>query len=226
MTQCISRRACADRDTFRLLGSKGENKYHIWTEYRCPNMVSNNTETCVECSHKIPKWKYQANSKCDHGVIGGPYTTDSKLYGSPYYLEKIKEGYIIKPEDEIRAKEAVTKASSDMPARKVKVETVTAEPVKKQRKPRVTKTQVVPTVTMSSTPLPAKFVEVVAPPLVVDEFIVVKVKKIRCQGKDYYFDSMSGKLYKCMEDGVGDYCGRYNEEAEIIDATYPDSDNE
>ena len=84
----------------------------------------------------------------------------------------------------------------------------------------------VPTITTSSTPLPAKFVEVVAPPLVVDEFIVVKVKKVRCQGKDYYFDSTSGKLYKCMEDGVGDYCGRYNEEAEIIDATYPDSDNE
>jgi len=148
------------------------------------------------------------------------------LYGSQFYLDKIKEGYIIKPEDEIRAKEAVTKACSDMPPRKVNAETVTAEPVKKQRKPRTTKTPVVPTITTSSKPLPAKFVEVVAPPLVVDEFIVVKVKKVRCQGKDYYFDSTSGKLYKCMEDGVGDYCGRYNEEAEIIDATYPDSDNE
>ena len=89
MLTCISRRACADRYDFRLTNKNGEVGKHIWTEYRCPNAVSVEDGMCSDCSVKIKKYKYQAAQKCDHGVVGGPYTNDSKLYGSPYYLSLI-----------------------------------------------------------------------------------------------------------------------------------------
>jgi hypothetical protein len=69
-------------------------------------------------------------------------------------------------------------------------------------------------------------VESTEPPLVVEDIIRVKVKKIRHQGKDYYFDGNSGKLYTATKDGVGKYAGRYDEETSTINTSYPDSDKE
>jgi hypothetical protein len=69
-------------------------------------------------------------------------------------------------------------------------------------------------------------VESTEAPLVVDDIITVKVKKIRHQGKDYYFDGNSGKLYSATKNGVGKYAGRYDEEADSINTSYPDSDEE
>jgi hypothetical protein len=69
-------------------------------------------------------------------------------------------------------------------------------------------------------------VESTEAPLIVEDIIRVKVKKIRHQGKDYYFDSNSGKLYSATKDGVGKYAGRYDEETATINTAYPDSDEE
>ena len=264
MSTCISRRAHADRNTFRLINDKGENGRQIWIEYRCPNVVSGENEICVGCSVKLPKYKYQANQKCNHGIINGPYHSDSKLYGSPYYLNEVKNGWRASETDEFRAKAAVDKALSMAPRKKSQVVAepvltpvpepiapavvntqtiVTAEPVVEEKKKRayvrkkplearVSKTKKVeillpqaPVLEIPSDICP-KFVEVVAPPITITDFVVVKVKKIKCQGKDYYYDSSSGKVYGISVNGVGAYKGRFKEDDDVVDTTFPDSDCE
>jgi len=189
-------------------------------------------------------YKYQANQKCDHGFVGGPYPKDSKLYGSPYYLNCIKNGCTISEADEQRAKEAIIKATSEMPKKTViepsDVSTIIAAPAATTAKPVKKATKIIKV--KSSIPVleaPAEIATVATPsllkpimvesteaPLIVEDIIRVKVKKIRHQGKDYYFDGNSSKLYAATKDGIGKYAGRYNEETETINTSYPDSDNE
>ena len=271
--QCISRRACADRDTIRLLDKQGNPGRHVWVEYRCPSIVPGGMEICHDCSYKLPKYKYQANQKCDHGTIGGPYPSDSKLYGSAFYLKLLKEGWRISEADEIRAKAAVDKAT--MGRKKVvvvaepvatlvaepvatvtpkqpiadPVTTVAPEPVKTKRtykkktpeekaakaakaiksgKPVNLKLDILLPIPPPVTEVPCdpKFIESVAPPIAIDEFVTVKVKKMTIQGKPYYYHANSGKLYGISVNGVGGYKGRYNAEEDTIDTTFPDSDLE
>ena len=111
MTTCTSRRVRADNDHYRFkLYKEADGKEvignYIWIESRCPNLVSGDKTVCVNCEVKIPNYKYLTTSKCDHGTVGGPYPSDSKVYGSPYYLNKLKQGWKIREADEIRAKEA------------------------------------------------------------------------------------------------------------------------
>ena len=276
MATCISRRAYADRETIRLIDEDGKPGRHIWLEYRCPNKVSKEDEVCADCSYKLPKYKYQANQKCNHGIVGGPYPADSKLYGSPFYEKQIKSGWKILDIDEIRAKAEVDKASRGMGRKKTVPAAVdTAEPksvaavaapepkpepepmaapiaalvpVKQKRaykkktpeekiakavkaaksgKPAALKLDVImptpPPVT--ETPCDPKFIEVVAPPIMITDFVTVKVKKMKCQGKDYYHDAASGKLYGISVNGVGAYKGRYNAEEDAV-VNFPDSDEE
>lgn len=275
MLTCISRRACADRNTFRMTNSKGETGKHIWTEYRCPNAVSKENDICVDCSIKLPKYKFQANQKCNHGQVGGPYPADSKLYGSEYYLKEIKAGWVPLEADEIRAKAAVHKAS--MGRKKVQPVSATLEQpvveqpvvqqpvvtletvVEKKKRPynrkkplasaetktddspakpvlpklktprakKIIPTEVLlPQIAVVENPLEPKFIEVVAPPITITECVVVKVKKLKSQGKEYYYDSASGKVYGISVNGVGAYKGRYKEEDDMVDTTFPDSDEE
>jgi hypothetical protein len=268
MTTCISRRACADRNTIRLINEKGQIGKHIWTEYRCPNVVSVEGIVCVGCATKVPKYKYQAQQKCDHGTVDGPYPSDSKLYGSPYYEREIKAGWLIAESDEIRAKAAVIQAcmgrkktveqplqvvepiiaplvtteipkvDPDVPKKKraynrkvplkpkepKEPDVETTKPEKKAGRPR--KVLPVETAKPIENPLDPKLIEIIAPPLTITECIVVKVKKMRVEGKEYYYDSLSGKLYGVSVNGVGAYKGRYNAETEVLDTTFPDSDCE
>lgn len=253
MTTCISRRACSDKYSFPL-SKDGKTKNFVWTEYRCPNEVPEGIKTCVECSIKITKYKYQSVPKCDHGLVGGPYPVGSKLYGSPYYIDLIKKGWTILETDEKRAKDAIAKAISDMPAKKVITDTVinssvstnvvvetlvaSPTPAKKPRKPRVAKSTtksvipVVNTVVKDTIALAVQsnekaiMVESNNSPIIVSETIVVKLTKIKYNGKEYYFDSSSGKLYEKTSAGVGPYKGRYNTETEKLNTEYPDSDEE
>jgi hypothetical protein len=226
---------------------EGKEGKYIWTEFRCPNVVSEGVKVCADCSKKLPKYKYQSNQKCDHGLIGGPYPEDSKLYGSPFYLKQIKEGFAPLEADERRAKEAVIKATSNMPKKKV-VEpsvlvvpsvpkgpvapTVPLAPVKAPKKPKAAKTKAVPPPPNSNTSVPseplkpATMLESMETPVHVSEIIVVKVRKIKHKGKEYCFDQDSGKLYSLLPDGVGPYVGRYKLETDTLDTGYPDSDVE
>ena len=243
MSTCISRRACPDKLSFRLM-KDGKQKFTIFTEYRCPNPVEG-AKVCGECSTKLPMYKYQANQKCDHGFVGGPYPKDSKLYGSPYYLNCIKNGCTISEVDEQRAKEAIIKAGSEMPKKTVVSDTAVATgvaapvtaPVKSEKKTKkvikvkssipVLETPVAEVIAATTVTLvKPTMVESTEAPLVIEDIIRVKVKKIRHQGKDYYFDGNSGKLYSATKNGVGKYAGRYDEEADSINTSYPDSDEE
>ena len=250
MAMCTSRRACADRNSFRLYMEKDgktlEGKY-IWTEHRCPNVASLlNGKACVECAVKLPKHKYQANPKCDHGFVDGPYPSDSKLYGSPFYLKQIKEGWKIREPDETRAKEAQITASSTMPKKVAKSdqgllqqeEPVVVAPVKKPKQPRKVKLKKnsndveltgpapAPIEPPSTNFGPAKFLEAMTVPIKIEDVIIVKVRKITCEGKEYYFDSLSGKAYAATAAGVGAYKGRYDPETERLTTGFPDSDLE
>ena len=129
---CIARRACADRNSFKLYREEGgtiKEANYIWTEYRCTNQAGSakNPDYCSECAVKIPGFKYVANPKCDHGYVGGPYPKESKLYGSPYYLLKSKEGWKIREQDEKRAKEYQEKANSMAPKKKTTAPASTSE---------------------------------------------------------------------------------------------------
>lgn len=281
MATCISRRAYADRETIRLIGEDGKPGRHIWLEYRCPNKVSKEDEVCTDCSHKLPKYKYQANQKCNHGIVGGPYPADSKLYGSPFYEKQIKSGWKILDIDEIRAKAEVDKACRGMGRKKAAPAVVMAKPdephvaapepepvasmamasptpnepaepvpaVAKQKrtykkktpeekiakavkaaksgKPAALKLDVIMPVAppVTETTCDPKFIEAIAPPIMITDFVTVKVKKMKCQGKDYYHDAASGKLYGISVNGVGAYKGRYNAEEDTV-VNFPDSDDE
>ena len=244
MATCLSRRACPDKVAFRLL-KDGKQKFTIFTEYRCPNQVEGGSKVCEECSKKLPMYKYQANQKCDHGFIGGPYPKDSKLYGSPYYLNCIKNGCTISEADERRAKEAMSKAGSEMPKKTITTPsdssiavtapvTAAVKPAKKAIKKVIKVTSKIPVLempvaevsTVISTLVKPIMVESTEAPIIVEEIIHVKVKKIRHQGKDYYFDSNSGKVYSATTNGVGKYTGRYNDETATLNTEYPDSDEE
>ena len=251
---CTSRRACSDRNSFRLYktvdGKVIDGKY-IWTEYRCRTVAVEGSKTCIECAVKLPKHKYQSSPKCDHGYINGPYPSDSKLYGSPFYMKQLKDGWLIKEADELRAKEAILTASSSMPKKQtaktdVEPEAVIVAPIKPKqpRKIKLAKNateavlttvppvmpsaipSAMPSAIPSAIPSEAKFVEQMTPPIKVHDVITVKVKKIRCEGKEYYFDSMSGKAYAALTNGVGPYRGRYDPEAETLSKDFPDSDVE
>ena len=237
MATCISRRACADRKSFRLF-KDGKEKLTIFTEFRCTNLVEGVSKVCEGCSKKLPMHKYQANQKCDHGIIGGPYPADSKLYGSPYYLKCIKAGFTILEADERRAKEAMLNACSGMP-KKTSSEPIELpvpskiEPVKVRapsKKPIKIKTSIPviesPAAEPASVTVMPIMVESTEAPITVEEVIRVKVKKIRHQAKYYYFDRNSLKLYAATANGVGKYVGRYNEETSVLNSTQPDSDEE
>ena len=240
MSSCIARRAHPDKKSFRLVMNGKEGKY-IWTEYKCPNVVSEGTSLCSECCKKLPKHKYQSNPKCDHGIVGGPYPADSKLYGSPFYIKQLKEGWTISEADETRAKEAVAKALSEMARKKVvateqpvvvptAVVAAVAPVVVTPKKPRVYKKKsVIPDISpvaadpQAAVEVKAQMLESMSPPIIVAETIIVKVSKIKCQGKEYYLDSKSSKLYEVTKTGVGAYKGRYKSE-QLHEC--PDSDDE
>ena len=284
MATCISRRACKDKEAFKMINGKGQFGRLIWTELRCQNEVSVEGTICAACLNKVPKFKYQAQPRCDHGVVGGPYPADSKLYGSPYFLKGLKDGWFLAEPDEIRAKAAIHKACSNMPPRKkVLSETIplvqdvpvaqdvpVTQPTKQKRaynrkKPLEVKApvepeakpetkveakpeaavpkkkgpkgpigprgpkKVIPKVEIAKpleNPLEPKLIEIPATPLSITDWIGVKVKKLRIEGKDYYHDAISGKLYGVSVNGVGAYKGRYNAEKDAVDTNFPDSDCE
>lgn len=232
MSFCISRRACADRYSLRMVNSEGKVGKYIWTEYRCPNVVPEGQAVCTSCKEKVPMYKTQATAKCDHGNIGGIYPLDSKLYGSPYYLKQVKAGFFLKPEDETRAKECIEKALSNMPPKKkegeVKEKKVKKEKSEKSEKAEKAEKPVFKLKKKEPETTVLKFIEEMSPTIYIEDenIIDVTVKPIKVKGVSYYFDASSGKVYEFLETGVGRYKGRYSEETNELNTTYPDSDEE
>jgi hypothetical protein len=241
-------------------------KNQVGIEKCCPNEAKSGEMFCDGHLSRNNDKKNQATFTTDHGVVGGPYTANSKLYGSQYYLDLLKDGWLARPEDEAKAKAAVDSAISEskMPAKKegapkvprVKktkevnpdVEASTEEKPKKKTM-RVSKKKAAEVVEeggnenpVEPTPPPVitkptgpvMFREKMTAPKVYDEsqVKVVKVKKTRVDGKEYYWAPSTDKLYSIMANGgFGYYKGRYvapTEEggAPHLDTSYPDSDVE
>ena len=218
--QCIARRACPDKHNFKLFKEENgivKEARQIWTEFRCPNMASDKT-LCSGCTNKPFRDKYQALADFDHGLVGGPYTKQSKLYGSDYYLKCIKSGWKIREADEQRAKEAQQKSSMQAEASALK-QPKRRLTIKKGSKPEASKGE-------PENQLTAEFVESKTQPIVIENIVVVKVKKIRTGDSDYYYDEKSGKVYGVSTKGVGPYKGRYSCKTDTVDVSYPDSDVE
>lgn len=142
------------------------------------------------------------------------------------YTKKVKEEPVEGVKQEVKADPEV-KAQPE----------VNADPEVKQkrkytkktdvRKPRTKKIEVaLPDIPVVQNPLEPKFVEIMSSPITLTDFVVVKVKKLKIQGKDYYYDSASGKIYGVSVNGVGAYKGRYKVEDDVVDTTFPDSDCE
>jgi len=245
---CSARRACSDRNSFQLYQEDAggiKERFYIWTEYRCPNQAGSakNPRYCSECAIKVPAYKYQRTPKCDHGYVGGPYPTDSKLYGSPYYLAKIEEGWKIRESDEKRAKECQEKANSMAPKKKTTVATtettteIPTVPLVAEVKPKVprklkvakkapSKVEAATDISLPIASGPATYIESTLAPLIVTDVIRVKVKKIKISGTEYFLDSKTHKVYGISKNGVGPYKGRYHSEEGTLDSSYPDSDAE
>jgi hypothetical protein len=118
-------------------------------------------------------------------------------------------------------KKPLEKKTEDTPAKTV------LPKLKAHRAKKILPTEVLlPQIAVVENTLEPKFIEVVAPPITITDFVVVKVKKLKSQGKDYYYDSASGKVYGISVNGVGAYKGRYKEEDDVVDTTFPDSDDE
>ena len=218
-------------------------KYQIGIEKCCDHEAIPGEKVCKHHVSRIPDRKYQAASTTDHGFLGGPYTSNSKLYGSAFYLDLIKKGWKIREADELRAKEAIQKAlSNEMPSKKPKApaatsttETTEATEVKpkaprkiplKKTKPAV---EMIPVIVPSTEP--AHFVEEMTAPILATETITVKVRKMKIEGKEYYVAGSTGKVYAVTKDGVGEYKGRYvepedEEGSAKLNTAYPDSDVE
>jgi hypothetical protein len=211
-------------------------KYQIGIEKCCENESLPGEKVCRHHVSRIPDRKYQAASTTDHGFLGGPYTSNSKLYGSQFYLDLIKKGWKIREQDELRAKEAIQNAlSNTMPPKKTKApaDATTAEtkpkaPRKITLKKKPVEAETIPAVAPSTEP--TQFVEKMTAPIIVSETITVKVRKMKIEGKEYYVASSTGKVYAVAKDGVGDYKGRYvepqDEESAKLNTEYPDSDVE
>ncbi len=222
-------------------------KFQIGIEKGCQFEAAPGQIVCFDHIKRIADKKYQAASTTDHGILGGPYTSNSKLYGSPYYLDLLKKGWKIKPEDKERAKAAIEKACSNMPPKKSKVPVVaeaaapavTEEKPKAVRKIRVSKKAAAAAAAVDP-PLPVQSIVTEAPtlteamsvPIVPQEVVRVKVKKMRLEGKEYFVAMNSGKVYTIGSHGMPEkYKGRYvapadSESSAKLDTNYPDSDAE
>ncbi len=241
---------------YRVIDGKKKTRHQVGIEKPCTNYALPGSQVCADHIRRDPTKKNQATFDFDHGLIGGPYTVSSRLYGSPAYLNLIKEGWLIEPSDEERAKAAQEKARSEpMAPRKSKktadpsistetVATVSSiiqvpvpqepEPTKKvARKVRVSK-KALAEVTPSEVPqvkavdIP-QLLESMTTPIVPFEVVKVKVKKVRLEGKDYYLAPSTGKVYTIGSHGMPDkYRGRYlvTEDSTKLDTAYPDSDVE
>jgi hypothetical protein len=72
-----------------------------------------------------------------------------------------------------------------------------------------------------------KAVEALVPLKEPVEVVTIKVKKVRLNGKPYFLDSKKQKVYSVGADGLPhQYVGRWNNEDEKMDTSYPDSDRE
>ena len=223
-TQCMAWRVKDDHMPRFIDGCK----FHI--PYRCDGKPIQGDKVCGICANKREKPKPTKNKNHPSqwwGTIDEPIKNIGALksvaYGSPWFVEKVKAGYTISPEDMARAK----KALQDTAMAAVPLPEVTAPTEKKKRAPKAKKE---PEAKEEPKKVKVKKAEVTQPvaivqeePIEPEEVHVVQVFKKELNGKQYYYDSKKKKVY---EPSTFKYIGRWDAAKESIITSIPDSDAE
>lgn len=82
---------CKKRLTYKtLLARFGDGKHRFYLESVCGLPVNDpNSNLCAHCTGVVQQTKTQDVGTFPHGLVTGPYTKESHLYDSPWYLAKV-----------------------------------------------------------------------------------------------------------------------------------------
>jgi hypothetical protein len=82
---------CKKRLTYKtLLVRFGDGKHRFYLESVCGSSISDPTSNlCAHCTGVVQQTKTQDVGTFPHGLVTGPYTKESHLYDSPWYLAKV-----------------------------------------------------------------------------------------------------------------------------------------
>ena len=68
----------------------GDGKHRFYLESVCGSSISDPTSNlCAHCTGVVQQTKTQDVGTFPHGLVTGPYTKESHLYDSPWYLAKV-----------------------------------------------------------------------------------------------------------------------------------------
>ena len=199
MSQCLSR---ITYESEKL--PFGDGKHYFYLELQCDRI--SDEALCNKCCLKR-KTNVQESRFFDHGSVNGPYTENSHIFDTPWYIKSVKAYGTPTHEVLEKAMEAQSKARGK------------GGSVKVVRKPASPKTVIVDTGIMI---LPLnKMVESNDEPLEVDSVVKVTLKSLVVNEVKYWLDSDSGKVYNRLSTGgKGNYVGHWNGEAisEVADS--------
>ena len=172
-----------------------DRKHYFYTEFACGNAADN--ELCKRCIKK----------PSEHGLVSGAYMPKSHIFGSAWYLDKVKA--YGRPDKDIleKAMEAQKLARTGKRVSVVKKGTAVIEPD--------TSARVLPL---------DKMVESMDEPIQVESVLRITLRPFMHNGVAYVRDSDREKIYKRLPSGKIEYIGRWDGEAIMKDV--PDSDND
>ena len=172
-----------------------DRKHYFYTEFACGNAAEE--DLCKRCSKKPP----------EHGLVSGPYIPKSHIFGSAWYLDKVK-AYGTPDRDILeKAMEAQKLARAGKRVSIIKKGTAVIEPDN------------------SAKVLPLdKMVESMDEPIQVESVLRITLRPFTHNDVAYWRDSDREKIYKRLPNGKIDYIGRWDGEA--IQKGVPDSDND
>jgi hypothetical protein len=114
-------RWCTKRITSpKLLLRFGDGKHRFFLESVCGVTFEGTEEWCQTCRDLPVQMVNQDVTTYPHGNVNGPYTVNSKIFGSPYYLKNVKVYGDPLAEDLALAMEAQAKAKAGRRIKQIK----------------------------------------------------------------------------------------------------------
>lgn len=235
---------CKARITLEKYKQKfGDGKHYFYPSLQCSEAVENGHIVCNKCgTDKGSEYREQGSRRFDHGVIDGPITPNSHIYGGEWYQANVKK--YLEPSNatiiqlkqfqtniEFGYKVNITNSILDtMPPKKRSVQSSvslsqlsdrpqTPPPMKIKRKPAAAK---------QTGTIIAKFIERDMTEIIPDKVEHVIVSKFTHGSQSFYRDFTKDKIYKLESEGVvGVYIGRWDAvNSEIVRGVYNDSDSD
>lgn len=234
------------RDTTRLLFGDGSHWFYI--EERCSSQC--NGPICSRCATKTDT-NVQSSRRFKHGLIGEPYPEKTHLFGSPWYIAKLKAYGHPSKESLEKAMQAQKKAhgSIALPSTSPSASPSTSLilPLKKSTRKRTpvsvivekepstastasiassaSSTSISSIETSKKIPLmnmAPKISESSDDPLPVRGVSVRSFRPLHVRDIRYWKDS-DGNIYECRNNKLGSCIGRWNEDLLEIEDIEPDN---